>query len=82
MPARLSRKPELKRLAERLEDDRRQLMIKALQAGINSKQFVITDLEVRIDALLGAIYLRYLILQKPINRRYVQRLVDDMLADI
>lgn len=77
----LPRDKLLASLTANFEKKRRQLMIDVLSAGIERGQFQIDDVEVTIDALLGAIYLRFLLLGKPVNRPYVRRVIDAVIVN-
>ena len=63
------------------EKKRRQLMLDVLSAGVARGQFQVDDQQSTIDALLGAIYLRFLLLGKPVNRRYVHRVVNAVIVN-
>ena len=76
----LGRNPELRRLTRSLLRRRRTLMEQAIQAGIESGELP-GDLNVQvvIDGLLGAVYLRLLFTGGPIHRRLAEELVDAFL---
>lgn len=70
----------LAKLAHKLEKQRRQLMLTAIQRGVEKGDFSGDSIDLKIDAIFGAIYMRFLYLQKPVNRSYVEELVDRVLA--
>jgi AcrR family transcriptional regulator len=76
----LARHDELRRLARRLLNDRRELLRAAIHRGIERGDIDgATDVEITIDGLLGAIYLRLLFTGQPIPNRLAGELVGEFL---
>lgn len=75
----LPRDHALSELAAGLERQRRKLLTSVLERGVRAGQLGPLDVDKRIDAMLGAVYLRFLLLQKPVHRRYVEGLVRQVL---
>lgn len=77
----LARDADLRRLARRLLSRRRQFPREAIERGIERREFGKTlDVELTIDALLGAIYLRLLFTGQPIPNRLAADLVREFLS--
>jgi AcrR family transcriptional regulator len=77
----LARHAELRRLSRRLLNDRRQLLRAALRRGIERGEIDDSiDVELTIDGLLGAIYLRLLFTGQPIPNRLAADLVAEFLG--
>ncbi|HEY8155200.1 MAG TPA: TetR/AcrR family transcriptional regulator [Myxococcota bacterium] len=75
----LPRHPDLRGLARGLLQDRRRLLRTAIERGVQRRELrKDLDVELSIDALLGAIYLRLLITGAPI----ADRLAGDLVAEI
>ncbi|MCB1646627.1 MAG: TetR/AcrR family transcriptional regulator [Pseudomonadales bacterium] len=74
----LDKDAELGRLAKEMEKGRRQYLLDAIARGAARGEISDTQTDQKIDAALGAIYLRYLLLQKPVTRRYVQELTETL----
>ena len=77
----LSEHTELATLASQLEVERRKLMLTVIDRGIRNGQIHVQDKDALIDSLLGAIYLRYLLLQKPIGAQYIRKLIRTILPE-
>ncbi|MCA9692536.1 MAG: TetR/AcrR family transcriptional regulator [Myxococcales bacterium] len=76
----LSRDPELRALATNLERERRTLLRAALARGVERGELTLPGgVEVTIDALLGAIYLRLLITGRALSDRLAGELVGVIL---
>ncbi len=69
----------LSSLAAGLEKDRRELLIAVLKRGQQESRIDKGDIDIWIDAMLGAIYLRFLLLPKPVDRRYIESLVEEVI---
>ena len=67
--------------AAELEIERRELMLAAINKGIESGQLPDMDADLKTDEILGAIYLRFLLIQKPLTRVWVARMVRDVLVE-
>jgi len=77
----LARDPDLRRLSRRLLEARRRLLRSAIQRGIERGELAgAIDVELTIDGLLGAIYLRLLFTGQPINKRVAADLVEELLG--
>ena len=77
----LSRDAELRALAERLERSRRTILRSALSRGIDRGELCgELDVDLTIDGLLGAIYLRLLITGRSIPDRLAAELVAALIA--
>ncbi|MCB1691972.1 MAG: TetR/AcrR family transcriptional regulator [Pseudomonadales bacterium] len=70
----------LAELSARLERNRRRLMLEAIEHGIESGNIPPCDANLVIDQVLGAIYLRFLLLGKPLTRGYVRCVVRGALG--
>lgn len=70
----------LAKRAAKLEAERRELMLAAIDKGIDSGQLPPVDADLKTDEILGAIYLRFLLIQKPLTRAWVSRMVRDVLS--
>ncbi|HEB89576.1 MAG TPA: TetR/AcrR family transcriptional regulator [Deltaproteobacteria bacterium] len=78
----LAREADLRRLTRRLLNDRRRLLRDAIVRGIERGEFSSErDVELAIDGLLGAIYLRLLFTGRPITGRFAGDLVNEFLLD-
>ncbi|MEZ5341489.1 MAG: TetR/AcrR family transcriptional regulator [Acidimicrobiales bacterium] len=72
-------------LAEILQvaaDERRILIRTLVQRAHDENRLRSGDIEASIDMALGAIYFRHLVAQKPLDRRYVRRLVDSVIDPV
>jgi len=76
----LARDSTLADFAGRFADERRVLLRTALQRGIDRRQLPPAfDVEIAIDALLGALYFRFLLLGAKFPRGFLARLVTQVL---
>ncbi len=66
-------------LMAQLDRERRVLMRDAIGRGMERGEFPRGDIDTLLEALLGAVYLRFLVLNKPLTRSYVNGLVESVL---
>jgi len=77
----LERDESLRLAVRRLLRRRRQLLRVAIRRGVERREFVKgLDVEIAIDALLGAIYLRLLFRGQPLSNRLAGDLVENVLG--
>ena len=77
------RDPELGRLARQFSVDRRQTLRRVLDAGAARGEIPPgADTELAVHMLVGPLFYRRLLSHEPIPERFVQRLVDGVLAAI
>jgi hypothetical protein len=77
----LPRQTDLRRLASNLDRERRRLLRSAIARGVARGELRRNlDVELAIDALLGAIYLRLLITGRAIPNRLAGELVAEFLG--
>jgi len=72
----LARRPELGRLANQLGGERRTRLHAALVRCVEAGRLRDQDLDALIDGLLGAIYFRFLMTGRRLDRAYVRRLFE------
>lgn len=76
----LPRHPRLGRVANALGRQRRTRLARALERAIAAEQVAPPrSVDAVLDGLIGAIYFRYFITGRRLDRRYVRKLLDGLL---